>query len=531
MPTPKGTAAANKAWRTRRAQTDDLPPHATEAEEGALSCVIQSGDAGSQQNVEAMLHQLRPTFFYDHRCRTLHAALVHMRMDNKAVDSAMLLLWLKANKSEGELMNKLEECGGKEYLNKLAGVSPSPLNFNYYLPTLKEYALRRYCLAKQARLGEIAKATELTPEQLREEFSELYEQSANIGTSTQPLIHIVSPAQAKAFEPDPGDYLIGDGLITRGTFVTIAGVPGVGKSRLATTLAVAGARGNATWMKLPVRSKWNTLILQQENSSIRLKKEFSAVPEKFNDNIRISDGLSHGLAFDKPEFRRELRRIWEDWPFDMLVIDPWNKVTAEDGQKDYMEAMVNIEQCFRGVRMPTVVIVAHLRKRGRDEGNRSIKKGRELLDEISGSLGLGSSSRSVFTVQAVSSDLADYRIIFDIAKNNDDENLDSSQTRSAWIRANGAFEAINDFDWDEVDNPGDPERRKVTEEMVSQLIGSEKPMNQNRLAKRLSEEFKIGQSTAHRAIGPNGYLGYLLERDSYGFLSLKNGNHKPEVRA
>lgn len=518
-----GSVAAKKAWETRRKNSEELPPNSLDAEQGALSSILLAGDAGSQQNVDAMLQQLRPNFFYDHRTRTLHHELVQMRMDAKAVDTKMLVIWLKAQKKEGDsLFHRLTECGGLEYVTReLYESSPSAANFHYFLPVLKEFAWRRWSIAKAIRLNDLAKATELSPEHLREEFAEIYEASAQIGLINAPLIHIVSPAQARAFEPNPDDFMVGDGLITRGMFVTIGGEPGVGKSRLATTLAVAGARGNNRWMNYPVRCKWRTLILQSENDAIRLKEDFEAVPEKFNDDMRVSDSLSHGIAFDKPEFRRELRRVFEDWPFQMLVIDPWNDVSFEEGQKDYKQAMLNIAAVFRGAQMPAVVIVAHLRKRGRDESQRR-KSGRELLHELSGSLALGSSSRTVFVVQHVDPSMDDPRIVIELAKANNcrPEWLKEFGVRSAWNRANGAFEPA-EIDWHEYDNPGDPERRKVTPEMLSQVFEGEKEMKPAAIAKKLKVAFQVGESTAYRAIGEDGYLREMLLRVPPGLYKLK----------
>lgn len=520
---PVGSAAAKKAWVTRRKHSEDLLPNSLDAEQGALACVLQAGDADSQQNVDAILQQLRPNFFYDHRTRTLHHELVQMRMANKAIDTKMLVIWLKAQKKEdGKLFDRLTECGGLDYVTReLYESSPSPINFHYYLPALKEFALRRWCLAKTGRLNELAKATELTPDQLREEFAEIYEASTHIAQGNAPLIHIVSPAQARAFEPNPDDFMVGDGLITRGMFVTIGGEPGVGKSRLATTLAVAGANGKNRWMNYPVRCQWRTLILQSENDAIRLKEDFEAVPEKFNDDIRVSDSLSHGIAFDKPEFRRELRRVFEDWPFQMLVIDPWNDVSFEEGQKDYKQALLNIASVFRGAQVPAVVIVAHLRKRGRDESQRR-KSGRELLHELSGSLALGSSSRTVFVVQHVDPSMDDPRIVIELAKANNchPDWLKEFGVRSAWNRANGAFEPA-EIDWHEYDNPGDPERRKVTEEMITQVFDGETELKAAAIAKKLKTIFQVGESTAFRAIGEDGYLRGMLMRSGTGKLKLK----------
>jgi AAA domain/DnaB-like helicase N terminal domain len=508
----------------RDKQLDDLPPFTEEAERGALSCILQAGIHGSQAEVEALLGQLRPNLFYDHRHRVVFHELVQMKMANHAVDLVTLTIWLKAQKKENDnLFDRLEEAGGLPYISKdLMEAAPNEANFTYYLPTLKEFALRRWCLAKTSRLTDLAKATELTPDQLREEFAEIYEHSTHIGMGTQPMIQIVSPAQARAFEPNPNDYMIGEGLIVQGMFVTIGGEPGVGKSRLATTLAIAGARGNNRWMNYPVRCKWRTLILQSENDAIRLKEEFEAVPKQFNDDIRVTNGLSHGMAFDSTEFRRELRRIWEDWPFQMLIVDPWNDVSFEEGQKDYKQALLNIGACFRGLKMPAVVIVAHLRKKGRDEAQRR-KSGRELLHELSGSLALGSSSRTVFVVQPVEAAMDDPRIVFEVAKANNcrPEWLKEYGVRTAWNRMNGAFERT-DIDWDDYENPGIKERRKVTADMLRTAFNGDGELRPAAIARKVKEAFGVGESTVFDAVAENGYLRHFLLRTETGKLKLKD---------
>lgn len=531
-PTAKGTAAAKKAWQTIRAkQQAELPPHDDDCEEGALSCVLQAGDAGSQQNVEATMMQMRGAYFYDHRRRVLHDEIGRLLMAGHKLDSVFLRSWLKQQKVEGQLFNKLEEVGGDPYIRHLLEVSPSPANFGYYLPKLKEFYWRRWCLGLSSKTVELANDGTVSGDAMHERmqslFGEAFEKSSTISGGNAPLIKVVSPAQARAYEPDPTDFLLGEGLISRGMFVTIGGEPGVGKSRLATTLAIAGARGKNFWLRYPIRTKWRTLVLQSENDANRLKEDAEAIPQSLNDDIRFTDGLAHGMAFDRPEFRRELRRIFDDWPFEMLVIDPWNDVTSEDGQKDYKQALLNIAACFRGVKMPAVVIVAHLRKRGRDDnGKQRRKTGTDLLHELSGSLALGSTSRTVFVVQSVTSDAGDGRVVVEVVKKNNvkDEWIRQYGARSACRRANGAFEELKDFDWADYDNPGDPERRTIEEEDLRAVFVGEKELKPARLAKKLKEATGVGESTAFRAIGPKGYLAPLLARNPLGHLYLKEAN-------
>jgi len=512
---------AKRVWAAM--EVEGLPPHDPGSELGALSCVLQAGDSGSQQEVEALLTQLRLSFFYLLPHRTIFHELVQMRMAGHAVDMVTLVSWLKAQKGDNGT-DCIDLAGGYNYLtHNLYDAAPSAANFHYYLPTLREFALRRWCLAKTTRLAELAKSTDLTPEQLKEEFSEIWEQSAAIGNAV-PLIRFISPKQARVYEPDPGDFMVGQGLINRGMVVTIGGEPGVGKSRLAMTLAVAGARGNNRWMNYPIRCKWRTAIIQSENDSCRLNEECQAFPEQFDESIRITDFLSHGMAFDSVEFRRELRRFYDSWPFEMLVVDPWNDVSFEEGQGDYKEALLNIKAVFRDLaKKPAIVIVAHLRKRGRDDGKAHRKSGRELLHELSGSLALGSESRTVFAIQPAAPGMDDTRIVFEVAKANNclPDWLKEHGVRSAWNRANAAFEAVTDFDWQRWDNPGDPERQRITEDMILQAFEGESDLKPARLARKLKSMFEVGESTVYRAIGEDGYLRKMMTRTGTGTLRLK----------
>jgi hypothetical protein len=508
--------AARPVVVARPQNNGELPPHDEASERAALCCVLMAGEAGSQQEVEALLYQLKPSFFYDLRHKSLHKQLVQMRMAGHAVDLVTVDSWLRQHKVQAD-------CGGYGYIqDTMMGAAPSQANFQYYLPALKQLALRRWCLAKTARLSELARATELEPDTLKQEFSEIYEHSTQIGSNV-PLIRFISPKEARAYQADPKDFMVGDGLINRGMVVTIGGEPGVGKSRLAMTLAVAGARGTNRWQNYPVRCKWRTAILQTENDCSRLNEECLAIPEQYDDYIRITDFLGHGMAFDSAEFRRELRSFYDHWPFEMLVIDPWNDVSFEEGQRDYKQALMNIKAVFRDLpKKPATIIVAHLRKRGRDDSQRR-KTGRELLHELSGSLALGSESRTVFIVQAATASMDDSRIVFEVAKANNcnPEWLREHGTRSAWVRANSAFESV-EMDWDQFDNPGDPERRKITEEMLRQVFDGEGDLKPSKLAKKLKSFFSVGESTAHRAIGEDGYLRQFMTRTPLGLLRLKD---------
>lgn len=479
--------------------------------------VSNAEQAHAQQEQDALLKQLSSSLFYDVRYAQIFAAMITVRMENHALNAITLHQWLKDKK-------KLENAGGTSEITTLHDAAASVFSFPTHLATLKDKALRRWTLQRTVRLNELAQSENLTVQMLQDEFAEIHERSEQIGNVSMPFIRVITPKKARDFVADPADSMVGEGLIDRGMIITIGGKPGIGKSRLLTTLAVAGARGNGNWMGYPVRCQWRTLLLQTENSGKRLSNEYSCVPEKFDSHILVSDLLSYGLAFDRPEFRRELRAIYERWPFTMLGIDPWNDVTSEEGQSDYKQSLQNIKACFFGLPVrPAIVIIAHLRKAGRDSNGKP-KSGREILDELSGSLALGSESRTVFSVQQVTPSMDDPRIVFDVAKANDCEPewLKEFGTRSAWNRANAAFEKT-EVDWETYDNPGKPNNRAITPEMLFEVFGSETVLSRATIVKRMMEKFGAKDSSVYAALpgGTRSYLDDVAEVTKENWIKLK----------
>jgi hypothetical protein len=524
MRLPKGRKTPEDFERARRidrarlsgpAKNGELPPHSDGAEQAALGCILLASEAGSQAEVDEMLRQLKPAHFYDLRHRELFSVMFGLRQDNHAVDTVTIFEAVKGNP------NGVESIGGADYLGGLAGKAVSIFQFPDYLAILRDKAHRRWLVTKAAELSALANEPQVTLEDTQSRLSELFDATHRV--TDKPMIEIITPHEAREFVADPSDFLIGEGLIARDQFITIGGEAGCGKSRLLTTLGVALARGSGTWQGYPVRTKARTLILQTENKGSRLKEEFEAVPVDFDDSIRVSRSLPNGLAFGNADFRRELTRLFEKWPFELLGVDPWNDVCSEEGQGDYAEALLNIQRCFQGRKMPAVAIVAHLRKPRADASGRR-KNGRELLHELSGSLKLGSTSRTVFAVQPATASMDDDRIVFEVAKANDADPawLKEYGTRSAWHRRNGAFESCATFDWEEWNNPGqnNGEKRAVSLDMIREVIGTRAGMKGGELVRAITDRFEVGGSTVWRAIGKDGYARRWLDEVA-GVVALK----------
>lgn len=486
------------------------------AEAAALGCVLAAGEAGSTGEVDQMIQRLKLSFFTEDRHRELLKTFFLLRQDSHAVD--LVTLNAKVRETGG-----MEKLGGIQYVSSLPTLIPSFLNFREYVAILSEQSHRRWLRAKAVELETLAGEPGVTIEQTRERLAEVLDVAQRV--SGEPMIDTITPREAREFVPDPADFLIGEGLISRECITTIGGEPGCGKSRLATTLAVSLAAGSGTWQGYPVRSQIRTLILQTENKGTRLRDEFSGVPPSCDEWIKVSRSLPNGLAFGNPDFRRELGRLFDRWPFGLLVVDPWNDVVSEEGASEYGEALLNIMRCFQGRKAPAVVIVAHLRK-PRADGSGRRKTGRELLHELSGSLKLGSTSRTVFTVQPASPEMEDDRIVFELAKANDCDPawLKQYGTRSAWHRRNGQFLPAAGFDWEAWLNPSpaNAEKRAVTEAMIREVFEAtgRKGMKAGELVRAIVERFKVGSSTVWRAVGSGGYAREWLDEVA-GVLALR----------
>lgn len=491
-----------------RAPAPELPPHDLEIEAAALGAVIFAGISNSQAEVDALLMQLRPLHFYDLRHRVILTALAEMRggPTPHAIDLVTVYSWLHDQK-------QLEAAGGRAYVTSLIDKCPSLVQFCSYVAILEEKRLRRWCLKKAAALADRAGATEISLEVLQTEFAEVYEQTSR-AAGARPMIEVWTVADAQAYKPDPRTFLIGANFISHGELSVIAGPPGVGKSRLAKTLAFAGARGSGEWMGYTVRRRFRTLVLQSEDSPLRISSEVAALPAAdFQDYVRIS--LPCHMEFANPKFRQALRSLWESWRFDCLIVDNMNDVARADGREEYLEGLASIQAALPTYpHTPAIVIVAHLRKSRGGEGGWRPKTGRQMLDELSGSLALGAKARTILWLQPGSNDMADDRVTFGCCKSNNEQPLPDS----AWHRRNGEFQPCPGFDWDAWINPPDEARKVVTLETLGDVFDGGKRRLARRAAVVALEEAGFASATAYRALDPKGkFAKHLSEND--GLLS------------
>jgi len=193
----------------------------------------------------------------------------------------------------------------------------------------------------------------------------------------KPMIEFFTPSQLSAFTPPEGFKLVGDYHIQRAAPFVIGGAPGVGKSRGAVALAVAGATG-ADWFGCKVHRQFKTMIVQAENGRVRLKNEFADLDcATLDEFVRVCSPPPFGFAFDKLAFCDLLRREIENFQPDVFILDPFNRLARDDKAKDYAQAFDELLAVLpNGDDAPALGIVAHTRKPKTDERS----SGRALLN-------------------------------------------------------------------------------------------------------------------------------------------------------
>ncbi|MEZ5277869.1 MAG: AAA family ATPase [Opitutaceae bacterium] len=323
-----------------------------------------------------------------------------------------------------------------------------------------------------------------------------------------PPIEFRKPSEILAYVPPEGSLMVGDHHIVKGAISVLAGAPGVGKSRAAIALAIAGATGKS-WFDLNVHQRFRTAIIQSENGPFRLKKELEAIGiPGLNEFIRISPPPEGSLNFFEPGFILAVREMKEEFCPDLIVIDPWTATVSDDKSKDFRETINQLRFVIgNSDRSPAILIIAHTRK---PKSGDLIPQGRSSMHEVAGSYVLTSHSRSVFNLFAAYDDPQDDRVIFINSKNNDGE----MAPRSAWHRKNGLFEPCPNFDWQEFEQQHERKGRAMVSLSDIRAIfdGPTKNMRKSKAVPKLMELTGCSNSVAYEALRIDGKFANHLEK-------------------
>ena len=476
-----------------------LPPHDVRSEAGFVSCLLQSPAL-----IASYKHRGRE-LFSDLRCQIFFEALKEMHEKKIGIDTETLWLFLKQKKLA-------KTIGGVAAVAKLADVAPSPANVEYYYEILRELAAFRKLLDITGDIEQrIYNLNGNAPDVIMGIQAELDTVSRILSTkSNKRQLEMWSPSDLLKYEIPPHLRLIGDNEIIMGYdgLFLMAGPGSSGKSLCGMTLALAGARGAGTWMGRQVHRKFKTMILQAENGAIRLKDEMEAIgrnhPEiNIEECILISSPPEGGLPFHKADFRAAVRDEAEKFKPDLILIDTWAQVAAEDAAKEVVDKISEIRTCFGALEtFPAMGILAHTKKPRAEE----VRKGRGLINSISGSIALGNTARCVYMLLPWNEEMEEERIYWACVKLNNGKMYPAS----VWHRRFGTFFVHDDqTDPREFGRSEDDGREKISRDNLQDAFGDDKELTTRDLVKRLAKCSGASEATCYRAISVEG--GYLFK--------------------
>lgn len=460
-----------------------------EIEKAVLGSLISGGraliDKVGVENIDPNL------FVHSPSCRIL-AAIAELYDEGAPFDLQVVTERLRQQ-------GNLAVAGGAAAITAL-GVDGNPDAdiARFYLGELRALYAKR----QAARIADRLKRGDIDIEDARAELENIVTRSRE---QEKPLIEFRSPLQLKNFTPPPGLVLVGDSHIVKGSVFIFGGAPGVGKSRAAVGLAVAGATAH-DWFGLQVHRRFKTMIIQTENGEFRLAREFAELDcNALDDFVRICPPPPYGLCFEQHGFRQQLTAAIAEFKPDIVIFDPWNAAARDEKAREYLETFNDLRSVLPlGDDAPALGIVAHTRKPKTDER----ASGRALLNLLAGSYVLGSVPRTVFVMQAASDDTTDNQVVWTCCKNNDGE----LGARSAWERRNGLFTPVIDFDWDAFDALKGDNRELITEADV-RAVFAKGTLTKAEAAKQLESDTGAHRTTCYRALELDGRFGKHLCTD------------------
>lgn len=225
-------------------RVDRLPPHAPEAEQGSLGCILLSPSECLSQCVE-VFKGAGAEAYYDLRHQTIYTAMFEMWEAREPVDIITLQQRLKDKKL-------LDEVGGIPYLNALQDSVPSAANLTYYNDIVYEkWLLRRLVHTCSDVVGKVyaqsGNVSQLLDEVEREVMKLGSMRYLGDNSSAKALVHRSIAKIEKLFEskgaitgiptgfPDLDYYL--DGM-QDGDMLVLAGYPSTGKTSLAVDIVI-----------------------------------------------------------------------------------------------------------------------------------------------------------------------------------------------------------------------------------------------------------------------------------------------------
>lgn len=223
-----------------RPRPNGAPPHSLEAEKSVLGAILRS--AGAADHVIA---SLSPEDFYAPAHQIVFRAVAELYESRLPIDPVTVSDVLQRS-GEGE------RVGGALFLSDLLDAVPSARHVDYYAGVVAEHASRRSMMRAGAEINQLAASLDIEVDAMLDlaEREVLNVAERRLGDGLEPVGEQFNPLFGKLEELEASDSPItgaATGLadldkmlagLQQGNLVIIAGRTSMGKSALATTIAV-----------------------------------------------------------------------------------------------------------------------------------------------------------------------------------------------------------------------------------------------------------------------------------------------------
>jgi len=355
-----------------------LPPHAPEAEQGVLGCILLSPNECMGECVAKI--KADTEVFYDLRHQTIYNTLVEMYDQRQPIDLITLQQRLKDKQA-------LEQVGGVAYLMTLQSCVPSAANLPYYLDIVhQKYVLRKMiqtCSKIITRLYEFEGDTDQALDEVERDILRVSEErveatSVNVKQLVRDAFRVIEEYHARrgTFSGITTGYAdldkLTDGLHP-GEMIVIAARPGMGK----TSIALNIAEHVAVDQKLPVAvfslemtavSLMVRLICSRARINLRtLRDGFLAHSEFPKLTGAAGDFSAAPLFIDDAaglsilQLRARARRLWQQHGIRLFVVDYLQLLhstsrRAENRQQEIADISGGLKALAKELNVPIIVL-------------------------------------------------------------------------------------------------------------------------------------------------------------------------------
>ncbi len=321
------------------------------------------------------------------------------------------------------------------------------------------------------------------------------------GSIAQEVLRVLSLSEVLGYEPPPGSFLVGDGVLELGGDSLLYGPPGSFKGFAVGELMACGAAGRGEWLGFPVKTQFASLWLNFENRRRRLKNQFAnmKLPPNAEDFIFVTD-IPSVWSLGDPRLSQSIRQTIEEKKIKLLIVDTVSCLIEDEMAKHFAAFFVALNGMLHGLEpRPAVLLIHHSRKP--KEGD---KGARALLNLISGHQTLQRRARSICYLGRVTDDFDERRVAAVWLKVSDSGEAEGQKT-ALQLGDSGTLEEIPNFDWSEwqgATSGGNAKREpKVKEEHIRQAfelgIG---PLPLAQVAETLQEITGVGHTTAYKVL-------------------------------